>query len=117
MLDTSIILLAIAWRQDLFSILQEWKLILPDCVREELELMSRGDQRRSRLARIALTLLEKNKLFKASCAARPVDTAVLQLAMQAGCLATADYPLARRAREAGVRVFILTRKGLRTWNA
>ncbi len=118
MLDTSILLLGGAWHHDVISILRAegYRLILPDCVLQELERIAQGRQERSRLAQGMLArITREDKLFKATCAARRVDEAVLQLAVAEGCLATADYPLAQRARKLQVRVFILTRKGLRVY--
>lgn len=119
MLDTSILLLGVAWGRDVISLLtaEGCSLVLPACVLHELERIAQGNAVRSRHAQIILARLSQAKFFKEMCAAENVDDAVLALSAKHGALATSDYALARRAHKNGVRVFILTRKGIKAYKA
>ncbi len=94
------------WFEDIVDAVGRFQPVLPDCVREELEKLSTGRGRKSRLAAVSLQLASTFR--EARCGSASVDDEIVSAALSIhAAVATADAALARSLRSSHVRVISL----------
>ena len=94
------------WFEDIVNSVGKFEPVLLDCVRVELEKISRGDGKRSRSARVALDMA--SKFSRAPCGSTRVDDEVISAALSSKAIvATTDAGLRKALRDSHVRVVLL----------
>jgi len=125
-LDTSAIIFAVEKRVNLLELAlsvpeEVCKVIIPSPVVEELKALARGRGVRSRAARAALKIIEKEKVEHSSVLEiidtgdlrAPVDDLVLLLAKEGQrVVVTADRKMRRKADVLGIRVYLVAKASL-----
>ncbi len=125
-LDTSAIIFAVERRVSLLELALSapedvCKVIIPGPVVEELKIIARGRGARSRAARAALEIIEKERavhgsileIIDAGDLRAPVDDVVLLLARNSQrVVITADRKMRKRAEALGVRVYSVAKASL-----
>ncbi len=110
-LDTNILIYSASQPFDIAHSLEQRSLnsvLVPSFVISELESLSRGTGKRSKVAALALRIASQFKTIRASVDGRTVDDKLENLATRGGYIvATADSPLRRRLLAVGVPVIYL----------
>ena len=96
------------WYEDMVEGMGRFQPVLPDCVRSELERLAEGEGRRSRTARVAISIASGFQTV--SCGGTRVDDEIASAAASTGAsVATTDDQLARTLRASKVKVISLSR--------
>lgn len=100
------------WFEDITEAIGKFEPVLLECVRRELEGMASRQNRRARLARVALEL---GKTFQTSpCGAARVDDEISSAALRTGAwVATTDSDLSRTLGP--LRVEVIGLRSGRVW--
>ena len=96
------------WFEDIVEKVGRFEPALPACVRAELERFASSNGKRSRTARVALTIA--SRFSPIPCGRAPVDDEIASAAMSNGAfVATTDAALTRTLIAMKVRVVSLSR--------
>ncbi len=114
--DTNILMYIYLMKVDIFSELRELgftKILIPDCVIEELEIIKdKFGGKYSKAARFALTLIKKEKVEIVKTEKKiGTDEKLLEISIKNGCiLLTNDRELRKKAKNMGIEVGYIREK-------
>ena len=96
------------WFEDMVERVGRFQPTIPDCVGKELERLAGGQGKRSRTARLAVSIASNFQRIR--CGSASVDDEIASAALSSGALvATTDEALARSLRARRVGVISLSR--------
>ncbi|MCC6013016.1 MAG: PIN domain-containing protein [Candidatus Verstraetearchaeota archaeon] len=117
LLDTNIIIYAVSEPFDLISQLRELgfsNIIIIESIKKELEkLLTKGNNKERKFAKLALDLCKKFKIEKDPPVAGSIDDKIIHIAKDKGYIvATSDFLLRKRLKELGLTTIYLKDKRL-----
>ena len=111
LLDTNFLLLPNQFGVDIFRYLEYYDIFTLSSCLDELKKIGRGKGKDGRAAKVALKLIEQNKMKVIKSSEKTTDRAILQYAIDEKCtVATNDKELIKALKNRGIKIIRLRQK-------